>query len=84
VADELSVQRMKRAALELSWSVTVRMLSKPLEGGNLMMRSMATVSKGRAAGVSWLRIGNFHFTYRVQLTLDVRVPLPHFMCPCLA
>jgi hypothetical protein len=34
--------------------------------------------------VSWFRIGNFEFTYRVRLTLYFRVPLPRFMCPCLA
>ena len=47
-----SWQGIKMAALEQSWSVTVRMLSNPFESGSLTMRSIATVSKGRAAGVT--------------------------------
>ena len=40
--------RDKIAAFEQSWSVTVRMLSKPLESRSLTIRSIATVSNGRA------------------------------------
>jgi hypothetical protein len=43
----VSQQGMKIAAFEQLWSVMVRILSKPLEGGSLMMRSMAIFLKGR-------------------------------------
>ena len=42
------LQGIKIAAFEQSWSVTVSMASYPLDGGNLMMKSIATVSKGSA------------------------------------
>jgi hypothetical protein len=66
--DEDSLQGMKRAALEQSWSVTVRILLKPLEWGNLMMRSMAMVSKGRAVGV--MVMGKWGIHGREVLTLE--------------
>ena len=52
----VSLQGMKTDALEQSVSVMVRIVSNPPEGGNLVMKSMAIVSNGRAflAGV----IGN--------------------------
>ena len=52
----VSLQGIKTDALEQSVSVMVRIVSNPPEGGNLVMKSMAIVSNGRAfsAGV----IGN--------------------------
>ena len=43
-----SLHGMKIATLEQSWLVMVSMESYPFEGGNLMMKSIATVSKGSA------------------------------------
>jgi hypothetical protein len=37
-------------ALVQSWSVIVKIESNPLDKGNLTMKSIATVSKGRASG----------------------------------
>ena len=42
------LQGIKIAAFEQLWSVTVSMESYPFEGGNLTMKSIATVSKGNA------------------------------------
>jgi len=46
-----SLQGMKIDAFEQSVSVIVRMVSYPPDRGNLVMKSMATVSKGRAFSV---------------------------------
>ena len=50
-ADITSLQGMKTAAFEQSWLVTVSIESYPAESGNLMMKSIATVSKGNACGM---------------------------------
>ena len=50
-AEIVSLQGMKITAFEKSWSVMVSMESYPFEGGNLMMKSIATVSKGNACDV---------------------------------
>ena len=42
------LQGMKITAFEQLWSVIVSMESYPFEGGNLTMKSIATVSKGNA------------------------------------
>ena len=55
-AEIVSLQGMKIAAFEQSWSVMVSMVSYPFDGGNLMMKSIATVSKGNACDVG--RIGH--------------------------
>ena len=47
-AEIVSLQGMKIAAFEQSWSVMVSMESYPFEGGNLTMKSIATVLKGNA------------------------------------
>ena len=54
-AEIVSLQGMKIAAFEQLWSVMVSIVSYPLDGGNLMMKSIATVSKGNACDVR--RIG---------------------------
>ena len=58
----VSLQGIKTDALEQSVSVMVRIVSNPPEGGNLVMKSMAIVSNGRAfsAGVVTL-LGLFLF-----------------------
>jgi hypothetical protein len=43
---------MKIVALEQSWLVTVRMESYPCDTGNLVMKLIATVSKGVASGLA--------------------------------
>jgi hypothetical protein len=43
---------MKMAALEQSWSITVSIESYPCDTGNLVMKSMVTVSKGVASGLA--------------------------------
>jgi hypothetical protein len=43
---------MKMAALEQSWSVTMSIELYPCDTGNLVMKSMATVSKGVASGLA--------------------------------
>ena len=50
-AEIVLLQGMKIAAFEQSWSVMVSMASYPLDGGNLTMKSIATVSKGSACNV---------------------------------
>ena len=50
-AEIVSLQGIKIAAFEQSWSVIVSMASYPLDGGNLTMKSIATVSKGSACNV---------------------------------
>ena len=50
-AEIVSVQGMKIAAFEQSWSVMVSIVSYPFNGGNLTMKSIATVSKGNACDV---------------------------------
>ena len=47
-AEIVSLQGIKIAAFEQSWSVTVSIVSYPFDGGNLTMKSIATVSKGSA------------------------------------
>ena len=54
-AEIVSLQGMKIAAFEQSWSVTVSMVSYPFDGGNLTIKSIAIVSKGSACDVG--RIG---------------------------
>ena len=54
-AEIVSLQGMKIATFEQSWSVTVSIVSYPFDGGNLMIKSIATVSKGSACDVG--RIG---------------------------
>ena len=49
-AEIVSLQGMKIAAFEQSWSVMVSMESYLFEGGNLTMKSIATVLKGNACG----------------------------------
>ena len=51
LAEIVSLQGMKIAAFEHSWSVMVSMVSYPFEGGNLTMKSIATVLKGNACNV---------------------------------
>jgi len=46
-----SLQGMKTDAFEQSVSVMVRIVSYPPESGSLVMKSMATVLKGRAFSV---------------------------------
>jgi len=43
-----SWQGMKMLALETSWSVTVGMVSKPCDGGSLVIKSTAMVWKGKS------------------------------------
>ena len=50
-AEIVSLQGIKITAFEQSWLVTVSMVSYPLDGGNLTMKSIATISKGNACGV---------------------------------
>ena len=50
-AEIVSLQGMKIATFEQSWSVIVSMVLYPLDGGNLTMKSIATVSKGNACDV---------------------------------
>ena len=50
-AEIASLQGMKIAAFEQLWLVTVSMELYPFEGGNLTMKSIATVSKGSACDV---------------------------------
>ena len=50
-AEIVSLQGIKTAAFEQSWSVTVSMVSYPFDGGNLTMKSIATVSKGSACDI---------------------------------
>ena len=50
-AETVSLQGMKIAAFEQSWSVMVNIVSYPLDGGNLTMKSIATVSKGNACDI---------------------------------
>ena len=45
-----SLQGMKMETLVQSWSVMVRIESKPLEIGSLMMKSMAITWNGSASG----------------------------------
>ena len=47
----VSLQGIKIAAFEQSWSVMVNIVSYPLDGGNLTIKSIATVSKGNACGI---------------------------------
>jgi hypothetical protein len=47
-----SLQGMNNATLVQSWSVIVKTESKPCDRGNLVMKSMATVSKGIASGLA--------------------------------
>ena len=54
-AEIVSLHGIKIAAFEQSWSVTVSMVSYPFDGGNLTIKSIATVSKGSACDVG--RIG---------------------------
>ena len=56
-------------ALEQSVSVMVRMVSYPLDGGSLVMKSIAIVSKGRAfsAGV----MGNSGGWFELVFTLVI-------------
>ena len=44
----VSLQGMKITTFKQSWLVIVSMVSYPLDGGNLTMKSIATVSKGNA------------------------------------
>jgi hypothetical protein len=48
--DISSTHGMKIVALEQSWSVTVSMESYPCDTGSLVIKSIATVSKGVASG----------------------------------
>ena len=50
-AEIVSLQGMKIATFEQLWSVMVSMESYPFEGGNLTIKSIATVSKGNARGM---------------------------------
>ena len=50
-AEIVSLQGIKIAAFEQSWLVMVSMELYPFEGGNLMMKSIATVSKGNACNM---------------------------------
>ena len=47
-AEIVSLQGMKIAAFEQSWLVIVSIVLYPFDGGNLTMKSIATVSKGSA------------------------------------
>ena len=49
-ASMVSVQGIKMAALEQSWSVMVRIELYPWDSGSLTMKSIAIVWKGRAFG----------------------------------
>ena len=51
LAEIASLHSIKIATLEQSWSVTVNMKSYPSEGGNLTIKSIATVSNGSTPGV---------------------------------
>ena len=50
-AEIVSLQGMKIAAFEQSWSVMVSMELYPSDSGNLTMKSIATVSNGSAFGM---------------------------------
>ena len=50
-AEIVLLQGMKIAAFEQSWLVMVSIVSYPLDGGNLTMKSIATISKGNASGI---------------------------------
>ena len=50
-AEIVSLQGMKIVAFEQSWSVMVRIESYLFDGGNLTIKSIATVSKGNARGM---------------------------------
>jgi hypothetical protein len=50
--DISSTHGMKIVALEQLWSMTVSMESYPCDTGSLVMKSMATVSKGIASGLA--------------------------------
>ena len=54
-ADITLLQGIKIAAFEQSWLVIISIESYPPEGGNLTMKSIATISKGNTPGVG--RIG---------------------------
>jgi hypothetical protein len=47
-----STHGMKIVAFEQLWSVTVSIESYPCDTGSLVMKSMATVSKGIASGLA--------------------------------
>ena len=49
-ASIFSIQGMKMAALEQSWSVMVRIESYPWDSGSLTIKSIVIVWKGRAFG----------------------------------
>ena len=49
-ASIVSLQGIKMAALEQSWSVIVRIESYSWDSGSLMIKSIAIVWKGRAFG----------------------------------
>jgi hypothetical protein len=50
MASIVSLQGMKMAALEQSWSVIVRIESKPFDSGSFTMKSSEMVSNGSAFG----------------------------------
>ena len=62
-----SLQGMKMDALVQSWSVMVRIESKPLEIGSLTMKSMAITWNGSASG--FVVMGNNRGFCRCVLTL---------------
>jgi len=47
----VSLQGMKIAALEQSWSVIVSIVSYPEDVGSFVMKSIAITSNGRACGL---------------------------------
>jgi len=72
----VSLQGRKIAAFMQLWSVIIKMVSCPLDSGNLMMKSIAIVWKGRALGSAVIRFrgGQFGFVF-VLVIWHVAQPL---------